>query len=117
MHRLWVNPGPAATGGAKNTSVMLRWTADGAGTGPATTLSPVLPEAEQRRDELQGAMMRGWGTWNHGNTLSVVSLPSAATVTAMISELSTGSCLYRTVVEGRADQTGEDVSTRVGPHA
>jgi hypothetical protein len=35
----------------------------------------------------------------------------------MICELSTGSCLYRTVVEGRADQTGEDVSTRVGPHA
>ena len=115
--RLWVNPGAAAGGAAaKNTTVTLRWTADGAGaSGPA--LSPVLPEAERRRDELQGAMMRGWGTWNHGNTLSVVSLPSAATVTAMVCELSSGSCLYRTVVEGRADQTGEDVSTRVGPHA
>jgi hypothetical protein len=40
----------------------------------------MLPAVEVRRDELQGAMMRGWGTWNHGNTLSVVSLPSAATV-------------------------------------
>ena len=113
--RLWVNP--LRNSATMNTSVTLRWAADGSGAGPVVALRSVLPKPEQRRDELQGAMMRGWGTWNHGNTLSMVSLPSAATVTAMICELSTGSCIYRSVVEGRADQTGEDVSTRVGPHA
>jgi hypothetical protein len=111
--------GSSATAAAPNatTTVTLRWTVDGVGAGPATILSPALLEPERRRDELQSAMMQGWGSWNHGNTLSMVSLPSAATVTAMVCELSTGTCLYRTVVEGRADTTGEDISTRIGPHA
>ena len=73
------------------------------------SLSPRLPPAEERRDQLQRNLGNGWGAWLRHNMLSVVKLPEGILVTPKLCQKSSNTCL---------DQAIPDNSEiRVGLHA
>lgn len=73
------------------------------------SLTPEFPPAEQKREELQRNLAKGWGSWLRSNILSVVKLPEGLAVTPQLCQISSGKCL--------TSASPESKEIRVGLHA
>jgi hypothetical protein len=83
-------------------------------------LSPLLPEAEVKRDALQEELARGWGAWYDMSYTKLVRLPEGSTLTVMLCDSDGPANTTRCVREARTDwgPRGQgDMQLRLGPHA
>eukprot|EP01043_Picozoa_sp_COSAG02_P030304 COSAG02_NODE_1928_length_10338_cov_85.895888_2_plen_789_part_00 len=84
----------------------------------SSMLTPELPPEHQKRLALQKDFS-GWGTWIPDNILALTDYASGATITTMICQVSTDTCLVVSQIESRNDHDpfGLSANTRVGAHA
>jgi hypothetical protein len=108
------------------TSVAVRWSpwAGNKASGPPAAIPSVLlgstlPDYEQERETLQRGLAQGWGLWLHSSMLSLVSLPSAATLTTTFcptGSSNTSECIDSAQPDGHK-QNAKSGYVRVGHHA
>jgi hypothetical protein len=108
------------------THIAVRWSpwAGNKPSGPPVAIPPVLlgstlPDYEQEREKLQRGLAQGWGLWLHSSMLSLVSLPSAATVTTTFcptGSTNTSECIDTAQPDGHK-QNAKSGYVRVGHHA
>eukprot|EP01052_Picozoa_sp_SAG31_P000967 SAG31_NODE_30_length_32545_cov_9.378999_30_plen_802_part_00 len=132
LARVWFNPGGASGGdnasacGTTPLRIVLNWTSDPRGgrdaswsTLPERSLRPTMNNAEAARHSLHASLATGWSTWVHNDILSLVSLPTGATLSTMLCRRSTDQCLTKSQIDSRQalDAFNITPATRVGPRS
>lgn len=81
-------------------------------------LSPTVDPNEQRRQDLQRSLSRGWNTWHRASATAHVHLPSAFGFDISIHDPAKNTTFSNGIVDRCVPEPGDDgISCRVRPHA
>ena len=81
-------------------------------------LSPTIDPNEQRRQDLQHSLSRGWNTWHRASATAHVHLPSAFGFDITIEDPAKNMSFSKGIVDRcLADPGADGISCRVRPHA